>query len=325
MVQRSDEEMASLFPMLAGLPMPGPFTVEQNSANSRTETTENVSSTQSPQMQANISFHTIDYGNATDPLTIASQITESLMGALMQGSIGNPNNTNAASNSSTINQQTRIVSLPGPNSPPPLFGVRQSPVIGFGAQRRPFAHTRPSSNASMATFSSTSNNNARGELRGQTERVLSNSISDLIRLTTLSSGEDVVPGIIPSTQLIESESNDFVKNMAAFERAYYLAAIVSRQIRESISSNGTMRWDQLQIMHALLAELPSLCVMQRRLLSGIRSIHSDPGSFELPSHVDVIPWLDRIVVDASSSSDQGSNPPVPNMTLDPSTIVEPPE
>lgn len=96
-------------------------------------------------------------------------------------------------------------------------------------------------------------------------------------------------------------------SLEAFERVYWMLASGCREIREGVAA-GQVPWDRLHNLLAMLQELPSLMIVQRRLLASIRS---GRGTVELPGYLDVPEFLERPIQD---------DPRTP-----PSNIIEPPE
>lgn len=143
-------------------------------------------------------------------------------------------------------------------------------------------------------------------VRIHTRQAVTNLTQDLSRLSTHDDGNTLFDTLntVPSPDL--STASLLEASLEAFERVYWMLASGCREVREGMAS-GQMPWDQLHNLSALLQDLPTLMVVQRRLLASVRS---NRGAVELPDFLDVPAFLDRPV-------ESSTNTTVNNSTIEP--------
>lgn len=235
-------------------------------------------------------FHAMQVDASEGPASMATQITQSIMGALSNvfgGSGGEaPVSANVAPTTgpSAGESSTRSTSRTATSSELPT-GSNSIP----GLRGRVFS--RPTIRASEGTVST------HQLVRAETPRALASLIDDLARITTDNEGLDLFPtanvatSSLENSQTLSEELQLLKRSLAAFERTYWMLASANREIREGLAA-GALPWDRLHNLLAMLQDMPLLMVVQRRLLSTLRS---RPGSShpELPSSLDVPSFLDR--------------------------------
>ncbi len=143
-------------------------------------------------------------------------------------------------------------------------------------------------------------------VRGATLRVLANLDDEMLRLSTLDGAADVLalPPGTPSAADVRLCPDALQRNLAAFERVHATAAEAAALLRRSLAPGQQPAWHAAHLLAGMLVDLPTLSLVERRLLAAVRA-HPASGAPVLPPHVDVPAFLDR--------------------TRPPSDLVEPPE
>lgn len=282
-----------------------PVETAAESAQSRPRLNLPLSLPLGPRGQTSVLYRTVEV-DPTNPIGVAAQITNSLMGAF--------NSFMSASGMSPADDSSAPSHPPHPPHPPQPRQPRQAtsesdPVMGAGgaASGAGRVYSRPTTTRT----GSETHLGAHQLVRTDTNRALNNLIEDLNRLTTHSDGSDLFSSIpndgsstaTPECQLLE-------ETLRCFERTYWMLASACREVREGVQA-GRVPWDRLHNFTGMLQEMPLLMLVQRRLLTSLRA--REGVLVEMPRLLDVPSFLDREIANEAV------------MEQDASLLFEPPE
>lgn len=227
-----------------------------------------------PRGATNVLFHTVEV-DPDNPIGMAAQITNSLMGAI--GSY-----------------MTNTGAVPFEDAPNPNNVTAGSTTASTAGPR---AYSRPAGGRT----NSDSHFGAHQLVRADTQRVLTNLIDELHRLTTHSDGTSLFPSIVASPTIrspsstgssVASDLQLLDETLRGYERTYWMLASACREVREGMVA-GRMPWDQLHNVTGMLQEVPLLMLVQRRLLTSLRA-REGGVVVEMPRLLDVPSFLDRV-------------------------------
>lgn len=244
-------------------------------------------------------FHAMDVDPSGGPLSMAAQISNSILGAI-GGAFGIPPESIPVPPMTNGNDVP--VAPTSENAPATATTATTSTNAGT-----PLSAPRIISRPARSTTDLLGGNHAL--VRVETRRALDNLNEDLHRISTFAS--DGVDLFSSSTR--QNTNDELLDTLGSFEHAYWMLASACRELREG-AQIGQLPWDRLHNLLAMLHEVPLLMVVQRRLLSTMRArpVGSEGSNYELPVTLDVPHFLDRPVTNVDITR---------SVTLD----VEPPE
>jgi hypothetical protein len=270
--------------------------VERPAGVPETLATEESSSTPSVlrPSRTEMLFHTMSVDPSQGPLSMAGQVTQSLMGAFTHLFSGQEIPATFTGSFVPTTGTTNPNPSPNPDNPAPAPAPTHASPTSTTTIR---VTSRPGSRQLDPRHGDNDTIATHQLVRTGTIRVLSNLNSELERICTLSNGNGLFPP--EPTPLIVPESMDendanrvtLMRNFHGFEQAYSMMATACRELKESIDSGNSIPWDRLHNTLSILQELPLLMTVQRRLLSTIKA--RPDQSLELPALLDVPRFLDR--------------------------------
>ncbi|PJF16921.1 Ubiquilin [Paramicrosporidium saccamoebae] len=225
-----------------------------------------------PFPRAGMMFHSLEVDPNMGPLSMAGQVTQSLMGAF-----------------SHLFGQDAQSGASGPITGPSQ-SAEAAPNSSTHSTTPPRVNSRPSRRIADA--------GGTGEhyiFRTETKRALLSLSAELRRICTFSDGADIFPLEHPFSvlkpPLTDIDDAELISNLQSFESAYLMLASGCRELHEGMS-RGILAQDQLYNLAAILQEIPLLMIVQRRLLSTLRARPN--GQFEIPATMDMPGILNHV-------------------------------